>query len=114
MYNLYINSDYNSIIHDNDFIIELEEKISEVMNMLLPNKYIPEERSIIKMGGRIIHLLSSPLTVVELWDLYKEHLRENNLPPVSFDYFILTLDFLYAINTIEFVNGILRRVLHDK
>lgn len=85
-----------------------------MINILLPNKYIPEERSIIKIGGRIIHLLNSPLSVVELWDLYKAHLKNNNLPSVSFDHFILTLDFLYTIDAIDFTNGVLRRVPHDK
>lgn len=97
-----------------EYNVRLEEKILEVIRVLLPNKYIHEERTVIKAGGRLVHLLEDPLTVTQLWEKYKFNQEDLKLPQVPFDLFILTLDFLYAIGTIEFRKGKLRRLYNVK
>lgn len=97
-----------------EYNIQIEEKILEVIRVLLPNKYIHEERTVIKAGGRLVHLLDGPLTVTQLWEKYKSIQENLGLPQVPFDLFILTLDFLYAIGAIEFRKGKLWRIEDDK
>lgn len=70
---------------------------------LLPNKHVPTERSLVGLGARILGRLETPTTVSELW----EQLR--NDPRIgSFHRFILALDYLYAIEAINYERGLLR------
>lgn len=102
------------IISDSpEYHVKLEVKIMEVIRVLLPNKYVHEERTIIMAGGKLIHLLENPMTVTQLWDNYKTHQDKSKLPQVPFDLFILTLDFLYVIGALEFRKGKLRRLKND-
>lgn len=77
--------------------------------MLLPTKNLHEEKSLIKIGGRIIKFLEKPKTVSRIWNEYTCHQNENDLPTVTFDRFILAIDFLYMIGAIELDRGRLRR-----
>lgn len=65
--------------------------------MILPNKIISVDNSLLGIGAKLLNILSSPLTVSQLWEISKKTLSLN-----SFQYFILTLDFLYAIRAIRF------------
>ncbi len=96
-----------------EYNVILEQKLMEVIRVLLPNKYIHEERTIIKAGGRLISLLEDPMTVTQVWEKYKIIQDKSQLPQVPFDLFILTLDFLYAIGAIEFKKGKLWRLKND-
>ena len=96
-----------------EYNVKLEVKILEVIRVLLPNKYVHEERTVIMAGGKLIHLLANPLTVTQLWENYKIHQDKSKLPQVPFDLFILTLDFLYVVGALEFRKGKLRRLQND-
>ncbi|MDW0111588.1 hypothetical protein QT711_00230 [Sporosarcina saromensis] len=102
------------IVHTHNIELIIEIKLKEVVRVLLPNKYIHEERTIVMVGGKLIHLLRNPVTVTQLWDSYRKQQEIQNLPQVPFDLFILTLDFLYIIGVIDFRKGKLRRLTHDQ
>jgi hypothetical protein len=68
--------------------------------MILPNKITSVDKSLLGIGAKLLKILNAPLTVSQLWDISKKSLSLN-----SFQYFILTLDFLYTIGAIRFENN---------
>ncbi|MCY4277779.1 MAG: hypothetical protein OXE81_08105 [Gammaproteobacteria bacterium] len=80
--------------------------------MILPTKHIRAERAIIGIGGRLLELLHEPMTVSTLWDaLRKRRSIEAPNAPISYDWFILTLDFLFMIGAVEIQRGLLSRTV---
>ena len=78
--------------------------------MILPTKHIPEERCLLGVGARLLLLLEREQTVSGLWELLKRSdVQPSHVPPVPFDWFVLALDFLYAIGAVEWHRGLLRR-----
>lgn len=76
--------------------------------MILPTKHIPESRSLLGVGGTILSLLSErEMTVSSLWELFRE--SRGDSAKVSFDWFVLGLDLLYALGTLELDKGVIRR-----
>lgn len=72
--------------------------------MILPDKNIKLEYSLLNCGALVLESLEVPLTISALW----EELKEQNVF-VGYEKFILTIDFLYMINGIENENGLIRR-----
>ena len=72
--------------------------------MILPTKHIPEERCLLGVGARLLLLLDREQTVSGLWDIEPPH-----APPVPFDWFVLALDFLYAVGAVEWHRGLIRK-----
>jgi hypothetical protein len=83
--------------------------------MILPSKHISHERVLLTIGARILEKLTRPKTVSALWE---ELLRQNekswhSKSPLSYDQFVLALDFLFIIGAIELTGGLLKRRNHD-
>jgi hypothetical protein len=78
--------------------------------MLMPSKHINFSQSLLGFGSYIVSKLINPLSIDDLWKEYKSDL-ENELyySNHTFDNLILTLIFLYGINTIKEENGLLKR-----
>lgn len=72
--------------------------------MILPDKNIKLKYSILNCGSEIVKLLDEPKTITALWEKSKQ-----NDCFSGFDKFILSMDFLYMINAIEMVDGMIRR-----
>lgn len=72
--------------------------------MILPDKNIKLEYSLLNCGALVLESLEVPLTISALW----EKLKEQKVV-VGYEKFILTIDFLYIINGIENENGLIRR-----
>jgi len=76
--------------------------------MILPTKHLPESHSLLGIGGAILALLGErEATVSSLWDQFRNARKEGGL--VSFDWFVLGLDLLFTLGTIELDRGVLRR-----
>lgn len=76
--------------------------------MILPTKHLPESHSLIGVGGTILALLAErEATVSGLWDEFRITRLESGR--ISFDWFILGLDLLFVLGTIELDRGVLRR-----
>ena len=74
--------------------------------MILPGKHLKHDRSLIGIGGEILATIQGEYTVSELW----EHVQARRSPkatPLSYDWFILSLSFLYAIGAIEYEQGLI-------
>lgn len=78
--------------------------------MLVPTKNIHEERSLVKIGARNLSFLDTPLSVNTLWEHYKRFQDSvEKIPKINYDVFILSLDFLYIIDAIEYKNDLIWR-----
>lgn len=70
--------------------------------MLTPTKGIAPDRALLAVGAQILLALDEPLTVSQTWARFKEQrARLGHHAPVSFEWFVLGLDILYALGTIE-------------
>ena len=69
--------------------------------MILPSKHISQKKALLTIGAVLLNNLNHPKTVSALWEDVRYFEK------ISFDWFILTLDLLYAINIIEFHDGLL-------
>ena len=79
--------------------------------MILPTKRLPEDRALIAIGADVLLILSRPQTVSRLWDDIKmRRLNRKSSSPLPFDWFILSVDFLFAIGAIEMQEGRLHRI----
>ena len=75
--------------------------------MILPTKYLSQDRALISVGGEILKHLEEPRTVSALWDRVREAQKQRHEPtPVSFDWFVLALNLLYALSAIEYRGGV--------
>ncbi len=76
--------------------------------MILPAKHLSTERSLVGIGAEILQVLSSAKTVSETWTVVRENRLETGYP-VTFDWFVLALSWLYAISAVELFEGLLQR-----
>jgi hypothetical protein len=79
--------------------------------LILPTKRLPEDRALLAVGADVLSSLARPQTVSKLWDEMKRRrsLRKG-VAPLTFDWFVLSLSFLFAINAVELHQGRLRKV----
>ena len=78
--------------------------------MILPTKHLSENKAIITVGSIILASLDKPKSVSRLWnDLVETNEKMNGQARLTFDWYVLALDFLYIINAIEIQDGLLRR-----
>jgi hypothetical protein len=81
--------------------------------MILPTKHIAIERSLLFVGAEIIKLLKRPRTVSSLWSAFRNLHGESERSNVSYDWFILSLDFLCMLGIAEVKEDKIRRALND-
>jgi hypothetical protein len=78
--------------------------------MLLPSRTVSSQRALLSVAAQISLQLESPRTVSETWARVKEWRAERDFDqPITFGWFVLALDMLYALGLIEFESGTLRR-----
>jgi hypothetical protein len=78
--------------------------------MILPSKHISQDRALLSVGARILLNLSQPKTVSALWEeMLPLTVRENDVPPMHYDGFVLALDLLFLMGVIELQSGLLCR-----
>ena len=72
--------------------------------MILPTKHIAQEKALLTIGAELLKYLDRPKTISAIWE---EMLI--SVVQIKYDWFVLALDLLYAIDTIEIRNGLLNR-----
>ncbi len=76
--------------------------------MILPTKYLSHDRALISVGGQILKHLEEPRSASALWDCVREaQTYKTGAALVSFDWFVLALNLLYAISAISYRDGII-------
>ncbi|PHS58477.1 MAG: hypothetical protein COB17_02555 [Sulfurimonas sp.] len=74
--------------------------------MIMPAKHINFSESFLGFGSYILQYLDKPRSVDELWEQYqKDFKNELYFSNHSFDNLLMTLIFLYSIDTIKEKNG---------
>jgi hypothetical protein len=69
--------------------------------MIFPSKYVQLSESYIGLGGILLGMLRTPMTVDELWQKYKKpDIRPPYMADLSFDNVVLALNLLFAIGAI--------------
>jgi hypothetical protein len=76
--------------------------------MILPAKHLKQDRALIGVGGEILAALTGEQTVSELWEVVQQR-RLQVVSPLSFDWFVLALSFLFAIDAVSLEKGILTK-----
>ena len=75
--------------------------------MILPAKHLPPERCISGIGAVIMAQLSEAQSVSETWVRTS---RAYGGQPISFDWFVLALSWLYAVEAVDYDDtGLLNR-----
>ncbi len=74
--------------------------------MILPGKHLKQDRSLLGIGGEILAEIVDGDTVSELWERV-QRARDANTSPLSFDWYVLSLSFLYSIDAIGYDRGVL-------
>ena len=79
--------------------------------MILPSKHLSQERALLTVGGRILPHLNQPKTVSALWEELTPPAANSQRPAtaLSYDCFVLALDFLNLIGAIDMEDGLLAR-----
>ena len=79
--------------------------------MILPTKGIPPSKALVTVGGDVLEVLgASALTTSALWMRTVESRSARSRPRISFDWFVLALDFLFAIKAIDLTAyGLIKR-----
>jgi hypothetical protein len=77
--------------------------------MLLPTKRLSTEKSLLVVGARVLIELVRPQTISHVWDRVSRHYQSTSLGSIDFEWFVLALDFLFAIGSLEFRQGRLHR-----
>lgn len=72
--------------------------------MILPNKNIKLENSLMGIGFIILRNLNRPSTISSIWERVK---NENSVS--SFEKFVLALDFLFTVGVVDFQDGLIRK-----
>lgn len=80
--------------------------------MILPSKQLGQDRALISVGGEILRLLDEPKTVSRLWEeLRQAYIMRYGSLILTYDWFVLSLDLLYALGIVDLTSGRLRRNL---
>ena len=82
--------------------------------MILPTKRLSIDRCMLGLGAEIIRTLNEPKTVSRLWDeINGSRTTTPGTSLVTYDWFVLTLDLLFALRGIELREGTIRRFAND-
>ena len=80
--------------------------------MILPTKRLPEDRALLAIGADVLLTLWRPQTVSKVWEEMKRaRMARNTSTPLPFDWFILSLSFLFSIGAVDLRDGRLHRVV---
>lgn len=80
--------------------------------MILPTKRLSQDRALLYLGGEILGLLDEPKTVSRVWDQVKRtRAARADAAALTYDWFVLALDLLFAVGAVEYERGRVRRVV---
>lgn len=80
--------------------------------MILPTKGVPPRQALVSLGSDVLRVLAEPMTVSRLWHEFKKESAQAG--PVTFDWFVLSLDLLFLVGAIDFDRERVRKRLNDE
>lgn len=75
--------------------------------MILPSKHLKYDRALIGIGADVLQAIDDEYTVSELWERVQKS-RPFKASPISYDWFVLVLGFLYTVDAISYERGLIR------
>lgn len=70
--------------------------------MILPTKGISPDRALLTVGAQILTALDEPSTISGLWHSVRQsRAQKEGSTPLTFDWFVLALDLLFAVGAIQ-------------
>lgn len=77
--------------------------------MILPTKHLSRDQALIDVGAEILAQLDRPRELSDLWDRVRAARADRQIDtPLSFDWLVLCLTFLFAIKAVEYDDGYVR------
>lgn len=78
--------------------------------MVLPTKRLHQSRALLSVGGEVLRTLDEPKTVSRLWTETSTRYRTTpGSPTLTYDWFVLSLDLLFAMRAIELDRGLITK-----
>ncbi|WP_199154897.1 ABC-three component system middle component 6 [Chromobacterium sp. ASV23] len=80
--------------------------------MILPSKHLSQDRALLTVGAHVLTFLARPKTVSALWEEVNrpDYSLTAAMPRrITYDWFLLALDLLFALGTIELESGLVAR-----
>lgn len=78
--------------------------------MILPSKHLAQDRALLTVGAHVLTFLTRPKTVSALWEEMNRNTPNISMHrQITYDWFLLALDLLYAFGTIELEKGLINR-----
>lgn len=80
--------------------------------MITPTKGVRTDRSLLYIGGQILSNLDEPTTVSAAWEsLARKRTQQGQDTTLTFDWYVLALDLLYALGAVRLSNGLITKVI---
>lgn len=76
----------------------------------MPTKHVKAENALIGVGAEVLDLLDRNKTVSTLFRDLQRLRTERELSTIHFDWFLLSLNFLFSIGAIRFEAGVLKKM----
>lgn len=78
--------------------------------MILPGKHLKPDRALLSVGGEILAVLGDGSTVSVLWEQVRAlRSKREAASPLPYDWFLMALTLLYAINAIDIRGDLLTK-----
>ncbi|WP_050053501.1 ABC-three component system middle component 6 [Pseudarthrobacter siccitolerans] len=82
--------------------------------MITPTKGIAPQRALLSVSAQISLVLVEPMTVTQTWAALKSWRTKNaNDSALSYSWFILGLDMLYALGALRLESGLIYKVVRS-
>jgi hypothetical protein len=78
--------------------------------MLLPTKHIKIENALLGVGAEVLAELDRPKTVSTLFYDIQARRLEYEMATIEFDWFLLAVNFLYAVGAVRLEAGVLKKL----
>ncbi|RYF19930.1 MAG: hypothetical protein EOO77_09065 [Oxalobacteraceae bacterium] len=76
--------------------------------MILPTKNISPDRALLTLAGKVFQGLGAPRTVSGVWDEFR---AQQQARPISYAFFILSIDLLFLMKLVTLDDdGLIRRL----
>ncbi|HMV65752.1 MAG TPA: hypothetical protein PKA64_02785 [Myxococcota bacterium] len=73
--------------------------------MILPTKGIDPDRALLALGADVLRLLDEPKTISRVWEELAEAHADPQRSTLTFDWFVLSLDVLFALGIVSLERG---------
>jgi ABC-three component (ABC-3C) system Middle Component 6 len=82
--------------------------------MIIPTKAITPDRALLSVSAQVLKQLDSPTTIDQTWTRLRAWREANGqASPISFGWFVLACDLLYALGALDLQDGLLIRSIVD-